>query len=83
MKKNNTPPTDGTSTVTPQRQLWNMLPGQYHRPMAEVFDHLKKASQEDIALGLIAYVRFGIKRSFANPFLKAVFDHLIYILDEY
>lgn len=67
--------------ITPQQQLWKETPEQYHVRLASVLAHLKLGSQEDLCLALVAYIRFGIRRTFANQFMDMVFADCIDMLE--
>ena len=70
-----------TKSVNPQQQLWESTPEAYHGYLACMLGHLKKESQEDICIALVAYIRFGLRRPFGDPFMKLVFNLCIDLLE--
>lgn len=67
--------------VTPQQQLWRLTNEQYHAYLASTLRYLKNHAQEDLCLALVAYIRFGIRRTFINQFMARVFADCICVLD--
>lgn len=63
--------------LTPQEQLWELI-GSYQRSIISmVFRRLKNRDQEDLCYGLIAYLRYGIHRPFADSFMQSLYFSLI------
>lgn len=68
--------------TTPQNQLLKLL--QTHEQihvLHEMQEVLNDQSQEDLCIAAIAYIKFGIRRSFDNNVLWALFSSYCDLLD--
>lgn len=65
-------------TITPQQQLWKFLKTDDQRQlMSDSLRHLKVKSQEDLAIALVAYLRFGAVRHFEDSWLERYFKAML------
>lgn len=71
----------GARRVTPQQQLWELTSPHQHHIFREVFRHVKKRDQEDLCYGMIAYIRFKIRRPFESPFMQALYGGFIELIE--
>ena len=67
--------------VSAQQQLWRLTNEQYHDYMASTLRYLRLHAQEDLCLALVAYIRYGIRRTFVNQFMARVFADCVCVLD--
>lgn len=67
---------------TPLQQLLPLLTRHERDYVLESLIHLKTDVAEEMSLALVCYIRYGITRPFASPFLRAIFDFLTAIIDE-
>jgi len=74
------PASESLATLTPQQQLWNETSDEQHLELAKVLRLLKKRSQEDLCLGLVAYLRFGICRPFHDPLMQSLYQQCLMIV---
>lgn len=72
----------GPRHVTPQQQLWELTQDRFRDNMREIFRRIKKHDQEDLCLGMIAYIRFKIHRPFDSTFMQSLYEKLINLYDE-
>lgn len=62
---------------SPQTQLWEMTTECQHDIIRQVLRRLKKRDQQDLCYGLIAYLRFKIRRTFECRFMQVLFESFI------
>lgn len=67
----------GAQRISPQQQLWELTDERQHYIFREVFRRIKKRDQEDLCHGMIAFIRFKIRRPFESPFLQILFESFI------
>lgn len=72
----------GARRLTPQQQLWEISNESQHRIFRQVMRRLKKRDQEDLCYGMIAYIRFGVRRPFECPFMQVLFESFIDLSQE-
>lgn len=71
----------GFKRVSPQQQLWDELASDEQREViATNLRYIKKRLQGELCLALVAFLRFGIRRTFGNSwqnhYLKGLIDYL-------
>ena len=42
--------------------------------LMQIIEPLNEQCREDLLLAVVAYIRFGIKRPFANPLMQVIFN---------
>lgn len=62
---------------TPQQQLWKLLTKRQQMLVLPLLRMLSPQTQEDIALGLVAHIRFGVVRKFENPLVAFLYCELL------
>ena len=65
---------------TPQQQLWKMLTDDQREDLREILRRLKKRDQESLCYGVIAFIKFGIRRPFESKFMQLIFNTMILLL---
>lgn len=65
---------------TPQQQLWKMLTDIQREDFREILRRLKKRDQESLCYGVIAFIKFGIRRPFESKFMQLIFNTMILLL---
>lgn len=71
----------GARRITPQQQLWELTNERQHYIFRQVFRRIKKRDQEDLCYGMIAYIRFKIRRPFESPFMQTLFESFIDLVE--
>ena len=67
--------------VTPQQQVWELLQTDAQKAvLAAHLRHLKKPTQEDICLGIITFLRWGIIRAFEDQWVNRHYQALVLFL---
>jgi len=64
-----------------QQQLWALTDEAQHESIREVFRHLKKSAQENLALGMIAYIKYGIRYPYENLLMSTLFESFVDLLE--
>lgn len=69
--------------VTPQKQLMLEFRNREEQyVLTTALAAFNEQTQEDLALALVAYIRFGVRRNtFEHPFIQGVYDNLVHYLD--
>lgn len=71
-----------TRHLSAQAQLWALLNNRHQQWLvASYLRHLKKATQEDLCIALVAKLRLGIVRPFADPWKRLHLDTLLHLVD--
>ena len=70
----------GLEYCTPQQQLWKMLTDIQREDFREILRRLKKHDQESLCYGVIAFIKFGIRRPFESKFMQLIFNTMILLL---
>lgn len=63
--------------ISPQQQLWELLTEAQQRVVRVAFKRIKKRDQKDLCYGLIAKLRFGVDRKYADPVMQFIFETII------
>lgn len=66
--------------ISPQQQLWKMLSDIQREDLREILRRLKKRDQESLCYGVIAFIKFGIRRPFESKFMQLIFNTMILLL---
>lgn len=67
--------------VSPLDQALGCLKQDTHKHiLVQNLEPLNTQSREDLCLAIVAYVRFGMKRPFANPLMQVIFQSFIELL---
>lgn len=66
--------------ISPQQQLWKMLNDSQREEFREILRRLKKRDQESLCYGVIAFIKFGIRRPFESEFMQLIFNTMILLL---
>jgi len=66
--------------ISPQQQLWKETSVVQQQKLAPLLRIVKPRYQEDLCLGLVAYIRFDIYRPFANPVMQCLYEQCIDIV---
>ena len=66
--------------ISPQQQLWKMLNDIQREDFGEILRRLKKRDQESLCYGVIAFIKFGIRRPFESRFMQLIFNTMILLL---
>lgn len=66
--------------ISPQQQLWKMLTDVQRDDLREILRRLKKRDQESLCYGVIAFIKFGIRRPFESKFMQLIFNTMILLL---
>lgn len=67
--------------ITPQQQLWALTNDRQQRVLRQVLRRLKKRDQEDLCYGMVAFMRFGICRPYECPFMQAIYESFIELVE--
>lgn len=67
-------------TITPFQQVWNATSNREHQLIKPILDPLDLQKKEDICLALMAWLKFGIRRPFADEMLSAILTEIIDLL---
>lgn len=68
--------------ISPYDQLIGLLQTQQQKHvLAETLEPLGKQSREDFCLACVAYIRFGVRRPFANNVMHVLFTSYCDLLD--
>ena len=62
---------------TPIQQLVPLLNAHQRTCILGVLMNLSVDAAEDLALALVAYIRFGIRRQYQNTFLQVLFESFV------
>ncbi len=66
--------------ISPQQQLWKMLNDIQREDFGEILRRLKKRDQESLCYGVIAFIKFGIRRPFESRFMQLIFNTMLMLL---
>lgn len=66
--------------ISPQQQLWKMLTDIQREELGEILRRLKKRDQEALCYGVIAFIKFGIRRPFESKFMQLIFNTMILLI---
>lgn len=69
--------------ITPQEQLWELLPAKSIPIISTVFRRLKKRDQEELCYSMIAYLRYDITRDFHCPFMQILYSSFIELVNKH
>ncbi len=70
----------GLEYSTPQQQLWKMLNDSQREEFREILRRLKKRDQESLCYGVIAFIKFGIRRPFESEFMQQIYNTMLMLL---
>lgn len=73
----------GQRRITAQEQMWAMLNTAQQEALRPILRCLKKMDQECLSYGVIAYLKFGIRRPFSNPFLQNTYMLMLTFCERY
>lgn len=70
----------GLEYSTPQQQLWKMLTDIQREDFKDILRRLRKRDQESLCYGVIAFIKFGIRRPFESKFMQQIYNTMLMLL---
>lgn len=67
----------GLKRKSAQQQLFELVGDIERDNLRDALQHLAPEAKEELCCSWIAYLRFGIERSFLSPFLDVVFYYFV------
>lgn len=67
---------------SPHRQLWEMTNDSQHEGLSKILKRVKKKDQEVLVYGLIAYLKYKIRRPFECVFMNLLMRLLIEVVEK-